>query len=81
MTGYTKKVPVAVAMIFFSVAAFAALFVGSDILTAIYRGAIASVVSFLFAAPLVYVIFDEKIPEPTPPEGLEKLAEKFKREQ
>ncbi|MDH5542666.1 MAG: hypothetical protein OEY64_06850 [Nitrospinota bacterium] len=81
MTGYIKKIPVAVSMIFFSVAAFTALLFGSDIGAALYKGFIASVISFIFAVPLAYVLFEEKIPEPTPPEGLEKLAEKFKRKE
>jgi hypothetical protein len=79
MTDYIKKMPAAVGIIFFSVAACTSLFVGAEILTAIYRGFIAGVASALFAGPLAYVLFEEEIPEPTAPEGLEHIAEKFKR--
>lgn len=71
--------PAAVGIIFFSVAACTSLFVGADILTAVQRGIIAGVASALFAWPLAYVLFEEEIPEPVAPEGLEHVAEKFKR--
>lgn len=79
MTSYIRKMPAAVAVLFFSVAAFVAIYKGAGILTALYRGCIAAAVSAVFAALLAYILFKEEIPEPEAPEELKDIAEKFKR--
>jgi hypothetical protein len=71
--------PATVGIIFFSVAACTSLYVGAEISTALWRGILAGIVSALFAGPLAYIIFEEEIPDPVAPEGLEHVAEKFKR--
>lgn len=76
MTTFAKKFPVAVAILFFSVASASAMLSGAEILTALVRGMIAAAVSVVFAALIGYLLFSEKIPEAAVPEELAKLKEK-----
>lgn len=76
MTTFAKKFPVAVGILFFSVASASAMLSGAEILTALFRGMIAAAVSVVFAALFGYLLFSEKIPEAAVPEELAKLKEK-----
>ena len=76
MTTFAKKFPVAVGILFFAVAASSAMLSGSEILTALFRGAIAAAISAVFAALIGYLLFSEKIPEAAVPEEIAKMREK-----
>ncbi len=76
MTTFAKKFPVAVGILFFSVASSSAMLSGADLSTALFRGMIAAAVSVVFAALFGYLLFHEKIPEATVPEEIAKLREK-----
>ena len=74
MTSYIKKIPVAMGMLFFAVGCSAAIFGGTDISTALFRGVIAAVPAALFSALIGYVLFYEKLPEAEIPEELVRLT-------
>ncbi|MBI5178547.1 MAG: hypothetical protein HZA04_04750 [Nitrospinae bacterium] len=77
MSTVIKKIPLALAGIFFAVAALVSMFKGAEVETAVLRGLVAGGVSIPFTWPLAYVLFSEKLPQATPPPGLEDLAKKF----
>ena len=74
MTSYIKKLPVAMGMLFFAVGCSAAVFGGSDISTALFRGVIAAVPAALFSALIGYILFYEKLPKAEIPEELVRLT-------
>lgn len=74
MTSYIKKLPVAMGLLFFAVGCSSAVFGGSDISTALFRGVVAAVPAALFSALLGYILFYEKLPEAKVPEELARLT-------
>ena len=74
MTSYIKKLPVAMGMLFFAVGCASAIFGGTDISTALFRGVVAAVPAALFAALIGYILFYEKLPEAEVPEELVRLT-------
>lgn len=78
MTSIAKKIPVAVALLLFGVAACAAMLKGAELSTALVRGIIAGAIGALFAWFPAYLIFAEPLPQPKAPPGLERFEETFK---
>lgn len=78
MTTLAKKIPVAVGLLLFGVAACVAMLKGAELSTAIIRGIIAGAVGTLFAWLPAYLIFAGPLPQPKAPPGLEYMEEKFK---
>jgi len=78
-TSYVRKIPAVVGVLFFAVTSSVALLSGAGVVSSIFRGAVAGVVAVVFAVPLVYVLFAEKIPEPESPPELGHIAEKLKK--
>jgi hypothetical protein len=74
MTSYIKKLPVAMGMLFFAVGCSSAIFGGTDISTALFRGVIAAVPAALLSALIGYILFYEKLPEAEVPEELVRLT-------
>jgi len=74
MTSYITKLPVAMGMLFFAVGCSSAIFGGTDISTALFRGVVAAVPAVLFSALMGYILFYEKLPEPKVPEELAHLT-------
>ena len=74
MTSYIKKLPVAMGMLFFAVGCSSAIFGGTDISTALFRGVVAAIPAALFSALLGYILFYEKLPKAEIPEELVRLS-------
>jgi len=79
MTSFARKIPLVVAVLFFAVSCSVALLSGAGVISSVARGAVAGAVALIFAVPLTYVLFAEKIPEPELPPELGHIAEKFKK--
>lgn len=77
MTSLARRIPLAAAVLFFGVAALAAVLMGAGFWTAFYRGLIAGVVAALFSFFPAYLIFAEPLPMAKAPSGAEHLEEKF----
>lgn len=78
MTSLSKKIPVAVGLLLFGVAACVAMLKGAEIPTAMIRGIIAGAIGTVFAWFPAYLIFAEPLAQPKAPVGMEEMAEQFK---
>ncbi len=78
MTSLAKKIPVAVGVLLFGIAALVATVRGAELPTALLRGFIAGGIGILFAWFPAYLIFSDPLPQAKAPQGLERLDEKFK---
>lgn len=78
MTSLSKKIPVAVGLLLFGVAACVAMLKGAELPTAIIRGLIAGAIGALFAWFPAYLIFAEPLAQPKAPAGMESMEEQFK---
>lgn len=79
MTSYIKKLPVAMGLLFFAIGCSSAIFGGSDISTALFRGVVAAVPAALFSALIGYILFYEKLPKAEVPEELIRFAKEKKQ--
>ncbi len=78
MTSLAKKIPVAIGLLLFGVAACVALLKGAELPTAVIRGIIAGALGMLFAWFPAYLIFAEPLAQPKAPQGMESMQEQFK---
>lgn len=77
MTSLAKKIPVAVGLLLFGVAACVAMLRGAEPPTALARGIVAGAIGTLFAWLPAYLIFADPLAQPKTPPGMESMEEKF----